>query len=93
MAGRPLVLAGTVQPAQERFYATEIEPHIDGEMVRWVGEADLARKQQLFAEAHAFLMRSAPPTAPEQSAQTGNVPRRGIKDLGREASSRSRLVP
>jgi glycosyltransferase involved in cell wall biosynthesis len=56
MARRPLVLAGTVQPRHERFFATEIEPHIDGDRVRYVGEVGGARKQQLFAEAFAFLM-------------------------------------
>jgi glycosyltransferase involved in cell wall biosynthesis len=55
-AGRPLVLAGTVQPRFERFFATEIEPEIDGQMVRFVGEVGGARKQQLFGEASAFLM-------------------------------------
>jgi glycosyltransferase involved in cell wall biosynthesis len=56
MTGRPLVLAGTVQPRHERFFATEIEPHIDGDRVRYVGEVGGARKQQLFADAFAFLM-------------------------------------
>jgi glycosyltransferase involved in cell wall biosynthesis len=55
-AGRPLVLAGTVQPRFERFFAKEIEPHIDGTTVRFVGEVGGARKQRLFAEAFAFLM-------------------------------------
>jgi glycosyltransferase involved in cell wall biosynthesis len=59
---RPLVLAGTVQPRHERFFATEIEPHIDGERIRFVGEVGGARKQALFAEAFAFLM---PITWPE----------------------------
>jgi glycosyltransferase involved in cell wall biosynthesis len=55
-SGRPLVLAGNVQPRHERFFATEIEPHIDGTQVRYVGEVGGARKQRLFAEAFAFLM-------------------------------------
>jgi glycosyltransferase involved in cell wall biosynthesis len=55
-AGRPLVLAGVVQPRQERFFANEIQPHIDGEMVRYVGEVGGARKQRIFADAYAFLM-------------------------------------
>ena len=56
LANRPLILAGTVQPRQERFFATEIQPHIDGELIRYVGEVGGARKQQLFADAYAFLM-------------------------------------
>jgi glycosyltransferase involved in cell wall biosynthesis len=55
-AGRPLVLAGNVQPGNERFFADEIEPHIDGVNVRYVGEVGGARKQRLFADAFAFLM-------------------------------------
>jgi glycosyltransferase involved in cell wall biosynthesis len=54
--GRSLVLAGTVQPRHERFFATEIEPHIDGTDIRFVGEVGGARKQRLMADAFAFLM-------------------------------------
>jgi glycosyltransferase involved in cell wall biosynthesis len=56
MTNRPLILAGTVQPGWERFFAAEIEPHVDGERIRFVGEAGGARKQQLFADAFGFLM-------------------------------------
>jgi glycosyltransferase involved in cell wall biosynthesis len=55
-AGRPLVLAGTVQPRHERFFADEIQPYIDGARIRFVGEVSGARKQRLFADAFAFLM-------------------------------------
>jgi glycosyltransferase involved in cell wall biosynthesis len=61
-ARRPLVLAGVVQPRHERFFATEIQPHIDGQAVQYVGEVGGARKQRLFADAFAFLM---PITWPE----------------------------
>jgi glycosyltransferase involved in cell wall biosynthesis len=54
--GRPLILAGPVQPGQERFFATQVEPHIDGEQIRYVGEVGGARKQRLFADAFAFLL-------------------------------------
>jgi glycosyltransferase involved in cell wall biosynthesis len=53
---RPLVLAGPVQPGHERFFATEVQPHIDGRQIRYVGEVGGVRKQQLFADAFAFLM-------------------------------------
>src|SRR3982074_1604958 len=36
--GRPLILAGPVQPGHERFFAKEVEPHIDGQQIRYVGE-------------------------------------------------------
>jgi glycosyltransferase involved in cell wall biosynthesis len=51
-----------VQPGHERFFATEIEPHLDGRQIEYVGEVGGARKQQLFADAFAFLM---PITWPE----------------------------
>ncbi|MGZ6564419.1 MAG: glycosyltransferase [Solirubrobacteraceae bacterium] len=60
--GRPLVLAGPVQPGHERFFAREVEPHIDGQQIRYVGEVGGGRKQRLFADAFAFLM---PITWPE----------------------------
>jgi len=55
-SNRPLVLAGVVQPGQERFFANEVQPWIDGERIRYVGEVGGARKQHLFASASAFLM-------------------------------------
>jgi glycosyltransferase involved in cell wall biosynthesis len=56
ITGRPLILAGVVQPGFERFFANEIQPHIDDRQIRYVGEVGGARKQQLFADAFAFLM-------------------------------------
>jgi glycosyltransferase involved in cell wall biosynthesis len=54
--GRRLLLAGPVQPRHERFFATEIQPHVDGEQIVYLGEVGGARKQRLFADAYAFLM-------------------------------------
>jgi glycosyltransferase involved in cell wall biosynthesis len=54
--GRRLVLAGVVQPRQERFFASEIQPHLDDDRIVYVGEVGGARKQRLFADAYAFLM-------------------------------------
>jgi|tagenome__1003787_1003787.scaffolds.fasta_scaffold20910273_2 glycosyltransferase involved in cell wall biosynthesis len=62
LSGRRLILAGVVQPKQERFFADEIQPHIDGDQIQFVGEVGGARKQFLFARAYAFLM---PITWPE----------------------------
>ncbi|MGZ4188048.1 MAG: glycosyltransferase family 4 protein [Solirubrobacteraceae bacterium] len=53
---RPLVLAGPVQPGHERFFANEVQPHVDGQQIRYVGEVGGVRKQRLFADAFAFLM-------------------------------------
>jgi glycosyltransferase involved in cell wall biosynthesis len=51
-----LVLAGPVQPGQEEYFRREIEPHVDGEKVAFVGEVGGARRKELFARAKAFLM-------------------------------------
>jgi glycosyltransferase involved in cell wall biosynthesis len=50
-----LVLAGPVQPGQEEFFANEVEPHIDGDAVEYVGEVG-EEKSGLYAGARAFLM-------------------------------------
>lgn len=55
-SGRPLVLAGPVQPGQEEYFAREVEPHVDGSSIRYVGEVGGTAKQRLFAEAAALLM-------------------------------------
>jgi glycosyltransferase involved in cell wall biosynthesis len=55
-AGRPLVLAGPVQPGQEEYFARHVEPHVDGTAVRYVGEVGGADKRRLYAEAAALLM-------------------------------------
>ena len=54
----PIVLAGPVQAAdgQEAYFRDEIEPHLDGERVRYVGEVGGAGKAQLIARARALLM-------------------------------------
>jgi glycosyltransferase involved in cell wall biosynthesis len=54
-AGRPLVLAGPVQPGQEEFFAREVEPHLDGERIRYIGEVG-EEKGELYAGAGALLM-------------------------------------
>jgi glycosyltransferase involved in cell wall biosynthesis len=55
-AGAPLVLAGPVQPGQEEFFAREVEPHVDGDQVRYVGELGGEEKREAFAAARALLM-------------------------------------
>jgi glycosyltransferase involved in cell wall biosynthesis len=54
-AGAPLVLAGPVQPGQEEFFASEVEPLIDGEQIRYLGEVG-EEKLELYAGARALLM-------------------------------------
>lgn len=55
-AGVPLVLAGPVQPGQERYFHKQIEPHVDGREVTFVGEVGGTRRKELFSRAKAFLM-------------------------------------
>jgi glycosyltransferase involved in cell wall biosynthesis len=52
----PLVLAGPVQPGQEEYFAREVEPAIDGDRVRYIGELDGPGKQAAYGEALAVLM-------------------------------------
>jgi glycosyltransferase involved in cell wall biosynthesis len=55
-AGVPLVLAGPVQPGQEEYFAREVEPHFDGEGVRYVGEVGGSDKAAAYGAARAVLM-------------------------------------
>ena len=54
-AGRELVLAGPVQPPDREFFAREVEPHLDGDGVRYIGEVG-EEKLDLYARAAALLM-------------------------------------
>ena len=56
LAGKNLVLAGPVQTGQEQYFREQIEPHIDGQRVRYVGEVAGSAEQQLYANARALLM-------------------------------------
>lgn len=51
-----LVLAGPVQPGQEEYFASEIEPHVDGRDVVFVGEVGGVDCKTLFARAKALVM-------------------------------------
>jgi glycosyltransferase involved in cell wall biosynthesis len=56
VAGMRLVLAGPVQPGQEEYFRSEIEPHVDGRNVVFAGEVGGVRRKELFARAKGFLM-------------------------------------
>lgn len=62
LSGRKLVMAGNVHPVDAEFFRTEVKPHIDGERIVYLGEADQAMKRRLLAEAACLL---APLTWPE----------------------------
>jgi glycosyltransferase involved in cell wall biosynthesis len=53
--GLPLKLAGEVQPVFREYWEREVLPHIDGEDVQFVGEADWAMKNRLLSNARALL--------------------------------------
>jgi glycosyltransferase involved in cell wall biosynthesis len=54
-ADAPLVLAGPVQPGNEAFFASEVEPRLDGDRIRYIGEVG-DEKGDLYAGARALLM-------------------------------------
>ncbi len=55
-SGRRLIMAGKVDPADREYYHAKVEPLIDGDRVRFVGEADAKMKRDLYKDAHALLM-------------------------------------
>jgi glycosyltransferase involved in cell wall biosynthesis len=54
-AGMPLKIAGEVQPLFREYFEKEIRPHIDGRNIEFLGEADLALKNELLGNATALL--------------------------------------
>jgi len=59
---RRLVIAGNVHPVDEEYLRTMVLPGVDGEQIRYVGEADYYKKRELLAQAYCLL---APITWPE----------------------------
>ena len=51
----PLVLGGIVPPEEEAYFRQEVEPHLDGELVRFVGPVDARERNRLCCGALAFL--------------------------------------
>lgn len=54
-AGIPLKMAGEVQPMFRGYFEAQIKPHLDGKSVEYLGEADLAGKNELLGNALAML--------------------------------------
>jgi glycosyltransferase involved in cell wall biosynthesis len=54
-AGRRLLLAGKVDAVDAAHFAEVIEPQLDGDQIRYVGEADASQKRQLLSDARALL--------------------------------------
>ncbi len=54
-SGIPLKIAGEVQPMFQDYFDAQIKPHIDGKFIEYVGEADLATKNELLGNSLAML--------------------------------------
>ena len=52
-AGVPLVIAGIIQDAE--YFEREVEPHLDGEDVSYIGPVDPPGRQRLLGDALALL--------------------------------------
>lgn len=57
LTGRKLIIAGNVskEDGGEQFFHDHVEPHIDGEQIRWIGPVNDDQKQQLLGDAEALL--------------------------------------
>jgi glycosyltransferase involved in cell wall biosynthesis len=49
----PLLIAGIIQ--DRRYFAEQVEPHVDGKLVQYIGAVDIAGKNELFRQARALL--------------------------------------
>jgi glycosyltransferase involved in cell wall biosynthesis len=54
-SGRRLTLAGKIEALDQEHFATAIQPRLDGDQIRYVGEADGAMKRELMSNARALL--------------------------------------
>jgi glycosyltransferase involved in cell wall biosynthesis len=52
-AGRPLVLCGPVQ--DDDYFAEHVEPHVDGDRVRYLGSVDREQRAEILGEARCLL--------------------------------------
>lgn len=53
LSGLPLRIAGIIQDAQ--YFREQVEPHLDGQQIRYVGSVGVEGKNELFARARALL--------------------------------------
>lgn len=53
--GIPLKIAGEVQPVNQSYYEDQIKPHVDGKLIEYIGEANLADKNELLGNSMAML--------------------------------------
>jgi glycosyltransferase involved in cell wall biosynthesis len=53
--GIPLKIAGDIQPANRGYFEKKIRPEIDGQLVQYIGLADLHAKNELLGNSMAML--------------------------------------
>jgi glycosyltransferase involved in cell wall biosynthesis len=53
--GIPLKIAGEVQPKYREYFNSRVRPHLDGKNVEYLGEADLALKNELLGKSMGML--------------------------------------
>lgn len=53
--GIPLKIAGEVQPMHREYFENKIRPEIDGQLVEYIGLADLKAKNELLGNSMAML--------------------------------------
>ncbi len=53
--GIPLKIAGDVQPQNREYYEKKIRPHIDAELIQYIGTADFKTKNELLSNSLAML--------------------------------------
>lgn len=53
--GRKLVMAGKIDEVEREYYETQLEPHIDGDQIRYIGEVNHQQKVTLLRNAIATL--------------------------------------
>ncbi len=51
--GRPLIIAGLIQ--DETYFRNEVEPHVDGDRVRFIGLVEAKDRAELLGQAYALL--------------------------------------
>ena len=55
-SGCPLIIAGNIDKDEGDYFQTQIDPHIDGSQIKYVGPVDDEAKRELLLKARAFLM-------------------------------------
>jgi len=53
--GIPLKIAGEVQPKFKDYFESQVKPYLDGKFIDYVGEADLAMKDELLGSSVGLL--------------------------------------